>query len=242
VNSANEPACLQRGVNGKCIRYADIRSPVSFLKETIAAQAQQELAWVTNVDEIGELIIQQIAARLTNRLLDLGADEERPTYTSNYAGGVTTPAPGVPPGGPPPPPGGGGTCGISDTTNCVGICQNTPSLYGQIEGALCQAFLSTSYDTGSCGGSFNPQPTNNTERQAILSAICAAYSGPGNCSPVGGGAVDEVRISGLNDPACGVTGPPTTCTEAFFDIIGDSGQGQPFYNGGAVAACNGQQQ
>ncbi len=81
-----EPSCLVKGANGKCIRYADIRSPGTYVRDAVAAQVQQELAWITNVDELKELVINYIYMRLTNRLQDLGADEQPPTYNNSEDG------------------------------------------------------------------------------------------------------------------------------------------------------------
>lgn len=78
---SNAP-CLQRAANGTCTIYNNITSPGSYVADTVAATIQQELAWITNVDELEELIIDGIANRLTKRLLSLGSDEEAPSYTN----------------------------------------------------------------------------------------------------------------------------------------------------------------
>ena len=90
-----DPPCAVRGANGRCIIFSNIRTPGVFLRDTLGATAQQEMAWITSVDELSELVITHIAVRLRNRLLDLGADEDVPSY-ANDSSPSATPGPPTP--------------------------------------------------------------------------------------------------------------------------------------------------
>lgn len=49
-------SCKTTDANGKCLEYKDINTPGSIISDSVAATFQQELAWITNVDELGEVI------------------------------------------------------------------------------------------------------------------------------------------------------------------------------------------
>ena len=70
--------CEQTDDMGKCIAYKIIKTPASIISESVAATMQQELAWITNVDELSE-VIQAATNLIFNRLLDLGNPNEGPT-------------------------------------------------------------------------------------------------------------------------------------------------------------------
>lgn len=63
-------SCLLTGSNGRCIVYKDILTPGSYLQQSASALVQQELAWLTNTDEMSELIA-DLTRRLLLRVLDL---------------------------------------------------------------------------------------------------------------------------------------------------------------------------
>ncbi len=73
-NSASD-SCLVKAGNGKCLFYADVKTPASAIADSVAATVQQELAWITNVDELNELVVNATSV-LLNRLLDLGNPNE----------------------------------------------------------------------------------------------------------------------------------------------------------------------
>lgn len=68
-NSASD-SCLIKGSNGRCIFYKDIKTPGSYLADALAANYQQELAWVANTSEMSG-IIASLASVMLNRLVDL---------------------------------------------------------------------------------------------------------------------------------------------------------------------------
>ena len=70
--------CLLRSDNGQCMVYKDILTPGSVLQQSVGATVQQEIAWVTNADEISE-VISNFTSQLLNRLLDLSNNNESRT-------------------------------------------------------------------------------------------------------------------------------------------------------------------
>ena len=56
----------------------DILTPGSVLQQSVGATVQQEIAWVTNADEISE-VISNFTSQLLNRLLDLSNNNESRT-------------------------------------------------------------------------------------------------------------------------------------------------------------------
>src|SRR3989344_1661204 len=67
-NKADSCALADR--TGQCIVYKDILTPGSYLQQSASALVQQELAWITSIDEINELIA-DLTTRLLFRVLDL---------------------------------------------------------------------------------------------------------------------------------------------------------------------------
>lgn len=90
-NSGPEAPCRLRGSNGQCVFFNNIRTPSSYLNSVLAATINQELGWITSVDEIYEIVAMWLGQRLTNRILDLGANESDTRYGSNPAPSVTIP-------------------------------------------------------------------------------------------------------------------------------------------------------
>ncbi len=131
--------CLVVSGNGRCVINKDILTPGSILGNSINATIQQELAWITNVDEISELI-QYVMANVMGRILDLS--KPQPTYDQEnfeqdrYPGtwndrlfgppsGGTGPTPtATPPGGPTPPAVPPGTVRLCTDINYGGICES----------------------------------------------------------------------------------------------------------------------
>lgn len=66
-------SCFLTGATGRCVVYKDILTPGSYIQQSAAALVQQELAWITNVDELNELIA-NLTFRLMRRLLDLSGE------------------------------------------------------------------------------------------------------------------------------------------------------------------------
>lgn len=93
-------SCLTRDPYGKCLFYRDIKAPGYYIAANIAATVNQELAWLTNADELNEVIV-NIATRLANRILTFDQDEKTPTYEGDLTGPTSSVTP-FPTGSPPP--------------------------------------------------------------------------------------------------------------------------------------------
>lgn len=120
-------SCALRASNGDCIKYKDIKTPGSYISDTLAATVQQELAWVTSVDELNELIA-DMSQVLINRLMNLG--------NSNEGQGVlVTP---IQEPEPPPPPPGSGSGSDSGTGNytCADPGNSTPNYQADVSSAI----------------------------------------------------------------------------------------------------------
>ncbi|MDP2648132.1 MAG: hypothetical protein Q8P35_02740 [Candidatus Yanofskybacteria bacterium] len=89
-------SCLVRGINGKCIVYADIKSPASYVADIAQGTINAEFNWITSVDEYKEMVVHEISKRLTERLLNLGSSESDPTYDTDQVPHNIAPTP--PPG------------------------------------------------------------------------------------------------------------------------------------------------
>ncbi|OGN10888.1 MAG: hypothetical protein A3B91_03860 [Candidatus Yanofskybacteria bacterium RIFCSPHIGHO2_02_FULL_41_29] len=62
--------CLIKSNIGQCVIYKDILTPGSVISNAVYATIQEELAWITNVDEWQELI-SRMMARVMTRILNL---------------------------------------------------------------------------------------------------------------------------------------------------------------------------
>ena len=82
-------SCMIKGMTGTCLVYKDIKTPGSYLAANLAATVQQELSWVGNVDEVGELIANLTEITL-NRLTNLSSPNEGNAY-------IEDPLPSLPP-------------------------------------------------------------------------------------------------------------------------------------------------
>jgi hypothetical protein len=87
-------SCMIKGMTGTCLVYKDIKTPGSYLAANLAATVQQELAWVANVDEVGELIANLTEITL-NRLTNLSNPNEGNAYIEDSL--PAEPTPTVPP-------------------------------------------------------------------------------------------------------------------------------------------------
>lgn len=94
-------SCLVTAETGQCIVYKDVLTPGSTLQQSVAATVQQEIAWVTNADELGE-VISSFTGQLLNRMLNLGDNNDSrlvdpadlPTYVPLDPGtGLNVPLP-----------------------------------------------------------------------------------------------------------------------------------------------------
>jgi len=80
--------CAIRGLNDQCIVHNDILTPGRVLSQVAGSVIQQELAWVTNVHEMGELI-SIITNLLMRRILNLSkpdATPQEPYFPEPYPG------------------------------------------------------------------------------------------------------------------------------------------------------------
>jgi len=85
-------SCLVRASNNQCIAYKDILTPGSTLGGSVDSTIQQEMAWITNVDELSE-VITSLVGGLLNRMLDLSHnDDGRPINPADLP--IYTTAPG----------------------------------------------------------------------------------------------------------------------------------------------------
>lgn len=75
--------CLARGSNGQCLVENDILTPGSTLGQSVGAVINQEMAWITNIDEMEELM-----ANLTDVLLRriLNLSEPDVSLQENFRG------------------------------------------------------------------------------------------------------------------------------------------------------------
>ena len=67
--------CSVKGENGKCLVYKNIKTPGSVINDSVAATVKSELDWITNVDELSELV-STATTLIFNRLNDLGNPNE----------------------------------------------------------------------------------------------------------------------------------------------------------------------
>ncbi|MDP3792901.1 MAG: hypothetical protein Q8Q89_04215 [bacterium] len=116
--------CLLTASNGRCIVYKDIITPGSVLQQTVSNVAQQELAWVTNVDELNELI-STLTEVLLSRIINLAEPDDteqepypRETYPGNNPEPDTEPIIDLSGGG-----GGGGVPPPPTHDQCVENCR-----------------------------------------------------------------------------------------------------------------------
>src|SRR3989339_102889 len=91
-------SCALKDERGRCIKYKDIKTPGSYVAANLAAVVQQELAWITNVDELSEMIASGVDI-LINRLGDLSNPNEG-DYTTQPIPSISplptlTPTPGT---------------------------------------------------------------------------------------------------------------------------------------------------
>lgn len=77
--NGTDDSCETKDANGKCLAYKDIKTPGSIISDSVAATFQQELAWITNVDELSE-VISAATEVLLNRLTDF-SDPKEGDYT-----------------------------------------------------------------------------------------------------------------------------------------------------------------
>jgi hypothetical protein len=124
--NAND-SCKTKDANGRCIEYKDIKTPGTVISDSVAATVQQELAWITNVHDVGE-VISAATEVLLNRLIDFSNPNE-----GDY---MSYDEPQLPDS--PPEDGGGGACSDpgNSTANYAGdlrdaenaVISNNPNL------------------------------------------------------------------------------------------------------------------
>jgi hypothetical protein len=89
-------SCLVSGQNGRCLIYKDIQTPGSYLAATLQASINQELGWLTNSDEMQEVLL-RVFDRLTKRTENLLRPETRPKYGADPASSFDCREPSSPP-------------------------------------------------------------------------------------------------------------------------------------------------
>lgn len=173
-NTAQD-SCLAPDANGKCLFYKNIKAPGYYIAANIAATVNQELGWLTNADELNEVIV-TVSTRLANRILTFDQDEKLPTYDGDLTGSV---APTVLPTGSPPP----NSCtGGNPACRCV----TEDSGYAKYSDALFEAedraAVARPDLIDSSGSAYKVRPgVSNT---TVLTAICASFTMPGvTCRP-----------------------------------------------------------
>ena len=122
--------CLVLSNNGRCVIYKDILTPGSVLSNAVYATINEELAWITNVDEWQELIAYVMKTMMT-RILNLAEPSdydqevfprEKPLitpYNDDDFSGVS-PFTGLPPIPPMPPT---GSVTVCTDINYGGVCE-----------------------------------------------------------------------------------------------------------------------
>lgn len=98
--SGKTDSCLLMGTNNKCLVYKNILTPGGTLRDSVSSTIQQEIAWITNVDELNEVIMALVSG-LLNRILNLSNNDENrpinpedlPIYNSTE-GNLNEPDPG----------------------------------------------------------------------------------------------------------------------------------------------------
>ena len=142
--------CLLTASNRRCIVYSNILTPGSVLQQTATSVIQQELNWLTNVQNL-QGFISDLTGLVLSRVLNLSAPDstqQEPYRRESYSGlddGFTTPP-------------SGGSCdnnGIcddlagEDTNNCPSDCGGTQPPGGSCDNnGVCEAF--TGEDSFSC--------------------------------------------------------------------------------------------
>jgi hypothetical protein len=74
-----QDSCKQKDERGQCVQYNKINTPGSYVADNLAALSSQELSWIGNVDEIGELIANATEIML-NRMINLSDPNEGNYY------------------------------------------------------------------------------------------------------------------------------------------------------------------
>lgn len=125
-------SCKTRDANGRCLEFKDIKTPGSIISDSVAATFQQELAWITNVDELSE-VISAATEVLLKRLTDF-SDPNEGDYTIYEPSSVSEPTE----------PGDGGSCSAplpvpaGSPPNMANIVQQVASEFPQYLANSCQ--------------------------------------------------------------------------------------------------------
>lgn len=98
-----QDSCLLRVSNNDCIVYKDILTPGSYLQGSAEALVAQELAWITSIDELNELI-GNLTGRLLKKILDLSGTRPESAVIDGSPPPERPPSIDDDPGGPLPPP------------------------------------------------------------------------------------------------------------------------------------------
>ncbi|MEK7125229.1 MAG: hypothetical protein AAB864_02490 [Patescibacteria group bacterium] len=77
-----QASCKQRNASGRCVFFADIKSPSGYVAASVGATINQELAWLTNADELNEVLV-RVITRLSDRFIDFSKEEEYPSYVND---------------------------------------------------------------------------------------------------------------------------------------------------------------
>ncbi len=201
-------SCLLMGTNDKCVVYEDIKTPGSILEGSVNATTQQEIAWITNVDELNEVITELISG-LLNRILDLSSNDESktiktedlPTYR-RVDGNDNEPEPPTEFPTPPEEPGSGITC--TDVPSAIACnMPNHTQLVQQVKDYL----ISRGIDTSGYCGAFEITKrvawALRNEGAGILATIHSA-----NCNGFAAGFIaytDDSQVDILGDVGGGNT-------------------------------------
>lgn len=202
-------SCKVKDANGKCLAYKDIKTPGSIISDSVAATFQQELAWITNVDELSE-VISAATEILLKRLLDFSNPNEG-DYTV-YEEPVISETPN------PEPPGGGLSCSEQGLTEKYG---------GSVSAAISQLFVANPAIANSLdddeGG-----PNNTAFMQGVVNTLKANGFTAGRLMHAATGQLSGDKIIVGHDP-------PDPDGEVY-DIVNSTGDGRPFNAPGKVGA------
>ncbi len=78
------PLCISRGISGECAVWDNIVTPGDVLGKTVTEAVNQSLAWVTNADELDEILSHIISSLVDRVFSDIGLAGGQDLDDSNY--------------------------------------------------------------------------------------------------------------------------------------------------------------
>lgn len=167
--SSAQESCSVRDKNGRCVFYKDIKLPGDYISGSLEATVNAELSWLTNADELNEVIV-RLTNRLVARMLNFDKDEQPPQYEGDIEAPITSP---IIPTPTPRPPGPESCTGGNPLCSCV-TDDPAYSIYSDaISAAEDLAAVNRPDLIDSSGGTVRVRAgANSTD---VLNAICANF-------------------------------------------------------------------